>query len=181
MKKQTYLPIIFGLIIIIVLGFLITQKKDTYTPLGLNPVAHANAYCYLYEGVVVDDEGTELGINREYIEFAINDNSQEIQGIHNVTPAQGTAHSATLMGITDQGYMNAVATVRSEGSTWQEQRIYRFTDEELYVGYQLVDIPRIKNEFGVFMYEDIYEITFATEDFFLHRVSCEDSARFSQI
>lgn len=170
MKKYTY--IIIGLIIVVAFVFIINSQSNKNNEIPFASLPNAELYCYLYESPVSNEEGEEIGVDREYIEFALNLEKSEIQGIHNVVPANEPGHYATLVGASDQGYMNTIATVDYQGSTWQEQRIYRFDNERLYVGYQTVEVPRVKNEFGVYMYEDIYEIEFETEIFYLNKISC---------
>ncbi len=129
--------------------------------------------CYLYEEPV---EITGIGsakVNREYVKLTIVD-GEKVSGLHGIIPFENTHNKATLMGVTNGEFINTVATVTYENQTWQEQRVYKRGEGKLYVGYDLLNEPRIQNEQGVFMYpnDNIQDLGFETEEFYLDLVDC---------
>ncbi|MCI5051388.1 MAG: hypothetical protein MRY57_03695 [Candidatus Pacebacteria bacterium] len=170
--KKQWLPLfILALVILsLVLNYVVQSKSSSEEDVLTN---NEQTFCYLYEGVsdVQTPEG-EFEINREYITMSVNEHGVTT-GQHLILPYGIDTNRASFYGIIIDGFANVVATATAEGMTWQEQRLYKITDDKLYVGYQEVFIPQYQHENGVYMYEDINNINFETEDFYLNKVACD--------
>lgn len=167
MKKNTLYTI--GLIIILavlVIIFLGQKKKSETALLDMNGASHL---CFEYKAPITGEDGQEL-FNKENVEFSIADDGQ-FTGTHVIAPAQGSDSRATLVGVTDNTFVNTIASVVVGEKTWKEQRVYKIDGDRLYIGYQSVDTP-MKQEGDILMYQDIQKIIFDTEEFFLNKVTC---------
>ena len=176
MKKQYLI-----LIIILVLGLLaliVANNKSSEESLeDFQEKVVQNSLgqmCFLYEQEAPVELAGDIpdAFNREYIELLIAEDGNTT-GIHNIIPFGTDSNFATFFGVSDETFVNVVATATAEGDTWQEHRLYKIQNDKLLVGYQPVYVPRYQNEHGVYMYEDINKIEFATNEFFLSKVDCE--------
>lgn len=172
--KKYLLP----LSIIILTTILIIFSQDTSKSLDQDNEKDTTSSlraCYLYENIdnnTQDDTEQVKRYNREYIEFTLL-SDQTVNGIHNILPAERDDNRASFVGVTEGGFVNVIATAHAEGETWQEQRVYKITDDKLFVGYQPIYVPQYQNDAGIYMYEDINKLVFDTEDFFLRKIPCE--------
>ena len=114
-----------------------------------------------------------MGVNQESISITLRSDGLVI-GQHNISPYGIPGSRASFEGVIVDDIAAVIATAQYQDQTWREQRLYQLRDNVLYVGYQSVDIPRYKNDEGVYMYEDLNEIIFETDDFYLQRVDCSE-------
>lgn len=177
MKK--YLKLVLLLIIALVIAIIATQSnRHKVNPQKLTSNSGVNRVCYRYEQKSDIYEPKEEGINYpdvydvEYIELNINDDST-VSGIHKILPAEKDSNHATFVGVTDGVFVNVIATANAEGQSWQEQRLYKLENDNLFVGYQTVYVPQYKNDDGVYMYEDLNKLIFETDEFFLEKTQCD--------
>ncbi|MAQ77477.1 hypothetical protein CL684_03050 [Candidatus Campbellbacteria bacterium] len=161
--KKLLLPI--TIIILIVIAILLSNKNnlEQVTSPGLAGIAEAEQRCYEYRSE------TEAGENVERIDVTVK--GQEVYGTHSITPANGESEYATIAGATADGYFNVIASANRGDYSWREQRVYQVIDDRLYVGYQRVEVPRVEDE-GVFMYADLKELAFETDEFYLEEIDC---------
>ena len=137
--------------------------------------------CFLYEERVSYEGLNDDNVyDREYIELSITDTGLT-SGKHFILPYEKYSNRATLVGVSSDGFINVVATATAEGETWQEQRVYKITDDRLLVGYQEVYVPQYQNKDGIYLYEDIQKLVFETEEFYLPVIDCQsvDNSAFN--
>jgi hypothetical protein len=177
MKKQSTILALILVTIIVVLALIFSDKKKETTPVT-DLIADISSelptrMCYQYmqpSGIEMESNPPQAIYDIESVSFTLNDTLAE--GSHDILPAEKDSNRALFFGASQAGYINAVVTASAEGETWQEQRLYKFDEERLYVGYQEVYTPRVLNDQGVYMYEDVNALVYDTAEFFLSRVDC---------
>ncbi|MCA9351754.1 hypothetical protein KC929_03180 [Patescibacteria group bacterium] len=178
MKKQHIYTLIAVIAFVIVAAVVIGRYRPDDRKTSLERLlsgAEGNHQCYLYEGMVDPQlEAGEDARDYEFVELNVTDDSL-VSGIHNILPYAKDSNRASLIGVADGSYVNVIATASAEGETWQEQRVYKVSDNTLYVGYQPVYVPRYQDEnSGAYLYEDINQLAFDTDRFFLSAIDCQD-------
>ena len=161
--KKILLPI--TIIILIVIALILSNRNSIQeiTSPELADTAESQQLCFEYRGEA------DAGENVEKINLTIQD--QKVYGTHSITPAEGASEFATVSGAAQNGYVNVIASADRGDYSWREQRVYFIGDERLFVGYQTADVPRVEDD-GVFMYADINQLSFATEEFYLTQIDC---------
>ncbi len=163
---------ILALLLLVFVTLFFLQRKDSVI-LSTKKAAGLKTFCYQYQADVFSDSGSVLGQNIERVVLNI-DGVNLVTGSHVIDPQNSSPSMATIEGVAQGGIANVIASAEFEGHAWKEQRVYRFDEDVLYVGYQTVDVPLYENSKGIYMYEDINEIVFDTEEFFLSRVVCAE-------
>jgi|AntAceMinimDraft_13_1070369.scaffolds.fasta_scaffold17349_3 hypothetical protein len=148
-------------------------SENTAIDVFANKDSYIKNLCYLYEKAVVTNTKPSV-YDREYIKLTIVDGKM-VSGVHDVLPAEKDSNKATFLGATNGEYVNVIAMVKTKGQVWQEQRVYKRADEKIYVGYQKTPEPRVKNENGIFMYnQEVKDLQFETEKFYLGIIDCNE-------
>lgn len=157
-----------AIVILIVISLVIsTQKKKQDTGISLASDIEREQ-CFEYEKTIPASDEYPESVNREYIELAI-DNDGLVSGRHDKSSSSLEAEqSLEIFGVTDGTFVNVFA----DDNGVKKQEIYNINGDNLYVGYQRVDVPQYESKKGVFMYEDINELTFYDKEFYLSRVTC---------
>lgn len=170
------------ILVIIILGFVFIGKEKVIAPSETSNTTSQvqkvdpTRLCYQYKkesGLVMESNPPQPIYDIENISLVIQEN-RLVEGEHNILPAEKDVNRARFVGATDGNYANVIATAQAEGETWQEQRIYKYDQDRLYVGYQPEYRPRIQNDAGIYMYDTIEDIVYETEEFFLNRVECSE-------
>ncbi len=180
MKKYSKFILPLAIIILVIVSLVLKNKTNNIQEVKLiqNETSSLDQVCYEYKkasdiSVNTDQEEVQNTIyDREYIKFSYLDNAR-VTGTHDILPAGRDSNRATFIGVTQDGFLNVIATAIAEGETWQEQRIYKIENDQLFVGYQKIETPKYLDENEVYMYKDLNNIVFETEEFFLNKVACD--------
>jgi hypothetical protein len=178
MKKYSKFLLPAVILVLVVVSVLVNRKQDTQlTDLTDVVVSDAGQFCFLYEQEGVSYENEEGNLvqlfDRESVQFSeLNDVT--VTGTHDILPAEKDSNRATFFGVQRDGYINVIATANAKGETWQEQRLYQIDGDKLFVGYQKVYLPQYQEENGIYFYEDLNNIAFDTDEFFLNKVDCSN-------
>lgn len=173
---KNWLPIGMLIALFVVIFLNIETKKEESISRQIQALnGNSSAQCYLYEQEIAieNDDISVVGINREYVEITIT-SAGLATGQHFILPFQADINKADFVGVSQEGFVNVVATAKIKGKIWQEQRLYQIKGDKLFVGYQEVFVPRYRNDNGIYLYEDINKLKFETDEFFLNLVECSD-------
>jgi len=168
MKYRPYI-ILIATVLLLIAGVIFFAQKAKPEPelavqnMNIGALEINKLYCYQYTSASSGDI--------EEINFTI-DADGIVRGTHVISPAAFADSSAKILGMTNGIFLNVVASLEKEGVIFEEQRVYKVENDRLYVGYQRVDVPRYKNSQGVSMYEEVNQLFFDTDEFFLTKMNC---------
>lgn len=153
-------------IAVVAVFFFLSRQSDKETSIAIS--SDSFDQCFEYRQETISTDGVSI-VNREFVGLSLE--GVQVSGIHLIEPHGQDSSRASLLGVTDQGLVNAIASVSVADSSWQEQRLYQVSEDRLFVGYEREPQNRVKKD-AVYYYSDINNIAFETSEFFLESIPC---------
>ena len=95
----------------------------------------------------------------EYVEVSYSEGSI-VTGFVSYIPTVSDTSWGTFVGAHNNGFLNVIYSGNAEGDIWEEQVLFKISEE----GITRADyLQQIQNEEGVFVYDDVSKVTFVSE------------------